>query len=50
MRRKLLDVHDVQVVFPKQAVEHQQREIGKVLVIDGVELVLGDQRRCGTPP
>ena len=43
MGRQLLDVDELQAVARGQAVDRDEREVGEVLVIDGVELVLGDQ-------
>ena len=43
VRLELLHVDDLEAVALGQAVRRQQREVGEVLVADGVELVLGDQ-------
>jgi hypothetical protein len=40
---ELLHVDDLQAVRLRQPVGGHEREVGEVLVIDGVELVLGDQ-------
>ena len=43
MRPELLDVDDAHVHAGKEGVQDEQREIREVLVVDRVELVLGDQ-------
>ena len=44
MGRDLLDVEHLEAVARGHALDRDQREVGEVLVIDGVELVLVDQR------
>jgi hypothetical protein len=43
MRPELLDVDDLEAVQLGQPVGGDEREVGEVLVVDGVELVVGDQ-------
>ena len=42
---ELLDVDQLEPVAAGQALDRDQREVREVLVVDGVELVLGDQPR-----
>ena len=43
MRPQLLDVDDAHADVGEELLEDEQREVGEVLVVDGVELVLRDQ-------
>src|ERR1700733_10343589 len=43
MRRQLLDVENSELMASRHTLNRHQREVGKVLVVDGIKLVLLDQ-------